>query len=115
MEQQVKTASGLSVLFSLWLILSPFVLSFAGAIGMWDAVVVGLLVLILSWVRYATPTSASILSWFVALLGVWLVVSPYVFGMSGAASVLWDYLATGIAVLVLGVWAALATPRVATP
>jgi hypothetical protein len=110
MDQQIRTASGLAVLFSLWLIVSPFVLSFAGSTGMWDAVVVGVIVLVLAWIRYANPLNTSALSWLVALLGVWLIVSPYVFGMSGVTRLLWDYFVCGAAFIVFGAWAALARP-----
>ncbi len=113
MEQQVRTASGLSALFSLWLIVSPFVLGFAGSTGMWNAVVVGVLVLILSWARYAIPIGAAILSWFVALLGIWMIISPYALGMSGVTSLLWDYFLTGVAFIAFGTWAALASPGAA--
>ena len=110
MDRHVKTASGLAVLFSLWLIVSPFVLGFAGSTGMWDAVVVGVVVLVLAWIRYANPSGTAVLSWLVALLGVWLILSPYVFGMSGVTTLLWDYFVTGAAFIVFGAWAALTRP-----
>ena len=107
MERQIKTASGLIVLFSLWLIISPFVLSFAGSTGMWDAIVVGVVALVLAWIRYANPESTSLLSWLVVLLGVWLFLSTYLFGWAGLVRVFWDYAIVAAAYVVFGAWSAL--------
>ncbi len=104
MDRQVRVPSGLNVLLSLWLILSPFVLSFAGAAGMWNAVVVGVIVLVLSWIRYNDPASAPMLSWIVLLLGIWLIISPFLFGMAGVTRLLIDYVVVGIGYIVFGAW-----------
>ncbi len=113
MNQQVRTASGLNILFGLWLIISPFVLSFAGSTGMWDAVIVGVIGVVLAWIRYASPDRAPILGWINALLGIWLIISPFLFGMAGVTALLWDYIIVGIAFVVFGAWSALSTPKVA--
>ncbi len=107
MDRQLRLPSGLNVLLSLWLIASPFVLSFAGSTGMWDAVIVGVIVLVLAWIRYNSPASSSALSWLVALLGVWLIVSPFLFGMAGVTALLVDYIVVGIGYIIFGVWSAL--------
>ncbi len=109
MNEQVRVASGINVLLSLWLIVSPFVLSFAGAVGMWDAVIVGVIVLVLAWLRSNNPAMTSALSWIVALLGLWLIVSPFIFGMAGVMALLWDYIIVGVGYIIFGVWSALAS------
>ena len=103
---QVKSASGLIVLFSLWLIVSPWVLSFAGSTGMWDAVVVGVLALVLAWIRYANPLGTAGLSWAVVLLGIWLFASTFLFGWVGLMRVFWDYAIVGAAYVIFGLWSA---------
>jgi hypothetical protein len=116
MEGQVKTASWISVLFSIWLIISPFVLAFSGlsALAMWDAIIVGVIVLILSGIRALNPTSSSALSWVSALLGVWMIISPFVLGTSHLTAVMWDDIVVGVAFVIFNAWAALATNRTAT-
>ncbi len=106
MEKQVKTGSGLIVLLSLWLIVSPWVLSFAGSVGMWDAIAVGVIGLILAWIRYANPLGASGLSWLVVLLGLWLIASTVLFGSVGVMRVFWDYMIVGALYVIFGIWAA---------
>jgi hypothetical protein len=109
MNQQARMTSGLNVILSIWLIASPFLLSFAGAFGMWNAIVVGVIVLVLSWLRFNNPATMPWLSWITALLGVWLIASPFLFGMSGVTALLWDYIAVGVGFVVFGAWSALAT------
>ncbi len=106
MQGSVKTASGLIVLASLWLIISPWVLSFAGSTGMWDAIAVGVIGLILAWVRYANPVGTSGLSWLVVLLGIWLFASIYLFGWVGLMRVFWDFAIVGVAYVLFGLWSA---------
>jgi hypothetical protein len=104
----------LNVLLALWLIISPFVLSFAGSTGMWIAVITGAIVLVIAWIRYNNAGSASGLSWIVSLLGVWLIIAPFLFGMAGVAALLIDYVIVGIGFIVFGSWAATAG-RMITP
>ncbi len=111
MDQQARVPSGLSVLLSLWLIASPFVLSFAGSTGMWIAVVIGVIALVLAWMRWNDPASAPALSWVIALLGICLIAAPFVFGMAGVTSLMWDYLLVGVGFVVLGALSAMASPR----
>ena len=110
MNGQVRTASGLTVLLSLWLILSPFVLSFAGDFGMWHTLAVGVVALMLAWARYNNPLSASALSWFIAPLGVWLIGSLFLFGMAAVPNVFWNYLLVGVGYILFGAWGAVAGP-----
>ena len=111
MDQQARVPSGLSVLLSLWLIASPFVLSFAGSTGMWIAVVIGVIALVLAWMRWNDPASAPALSWVIALVGICLIAAPFLFGMTGVTSLMWDYLLVGVGFVVLGALSAMSSPR----
>ena len=111
MLQQVKTASGLNLVLGIWLLIAPFLLgnSGGGALAMWNDMVVGVIVLILAWIRFANPASATGLSWTNAVLGLWLILAPFILGYSGTAAALWNDIIVGIAVAVFGTWSALAT------
>ncbi len=112
MENQVKVASGISFLFGIWLIISPFVLGFStlSMVAMWDAVIVGIIVAILSAVRFFNPMSSPALSWINALLGLWMIISPFVLAVSGMSGVLWDFIVVGVAFVIFDVWAAMVHP-----
>lgn len=47
-------------------------------------------------------------SWLNALIGAWLIISPWVYGYSGEAW-RWNTIVVGIIILVLGIWSALAS------
>ncbi len=114
MVEQQRVPSGLNVLLSLWLIVSPFVLSFAGSTGMWDAVVIGVIGLILAWIAYNSAVNARTAGWLIVLLGVVLIASAFFFGMAGVTRLLWDYVIVGIGYIVFGAWSASAA-RMLTP
>lgn len=114
--QPAKIPSGLNILLSIWLIASPFLLGYLGmsALAMWDAIIVGVIVLILAWIRFANPASATWLSWVNAVLGLWLIVAPFVLGTSNIAGAMWNDIVVGIGFVVFGVWSALATQSATT-
>jgi hypothetical protein len=117
-NQSVRIASGLNILVSIWLIASPFLLAYSGlsAVAMWDAIIVGVIVLVLAWIREANPDGAVWPSWVNALLGLWLIVAPFVLGTSGvSAAITWNDIVVGILFVVFGVWSALATHAATTP
>ncbi len=120
---QAKVASGLDLLAGLWLIISPFVLGF-GDIGQVtktiasqatnNSMVVGFVIAAIAAIRlanayrfgeYELPTMW--LSWLSALLGLWLIVSPFILGFTGMTTAFWNTIILGIIVAVLGVWNAL--------
>lgn len=110
MDGRVRAPSGLIVLLSLWLIVSPWVLSFAGSTGMWIAVVTGAAALILAWACYDSETMPSLFSWLVVLLGVWLIAAPFLFGMAGVTRLLWDYVIVGVGYILFGTMSARVLP-----
>ena len=113
--QQVRVPSGLNLLFSLWLIASPFLMGYSTAsmAALWDALIVGVVVLVLSWIRENNPAGPVWMSWVSAVLGVWMIVSPFILGTGAVAGVMLNDIVVGLAFLVLGLWSALATRRTA--
>ena len=47
------------------------------------------------------------ISWIIALLGVWLIISPFVLGFSGDVTAMWNTVIVGIITLILGGYRAL--------
>ncbi len=109
---QVKTASGLNVLAGIWLIIAPFLLGFTNnTFAMWDGIIVGVIVLILAAIRFASPDRNGWLSWVNLILGLWLIVAPFVLGFSFLTIALWDSVVIGIAVAILAFWSAMTFRR----
>jgi hypothetical protein len=109
-----RTASLLNVLAGVWLIVSPFVLGYATRpVAMWVTIVVGIIVLVLAWIRAAKPERHVGLSWVNLLLGIWLIVSPFALTYATFARATWNDVVLGAVVVILAIWSAVATP--ATP
>src|SRR5262249_7978777 len=105
----------LNVLAGIWLIIAAWVLGFSHLrVAMWDSVLVGIAVLVLAVVRLSTVGTSG-LSWVNFLLGLWLIISPFVLGFSAASAAMTDAIILGIVVAVLGLWAALATTQSIAP
>jgi hypothetical protein len=55
--------------------------------------------------------TAKTLSWLVALVGIWVIISPFALGTTNTMKVLWNEVAVGGALLILGASAGLSTSR----
>lgn len=109
-----RTASVLNLLAGLWLIISPFVLKYNTLqVATWDTVIVGIIVLVLAWIRAANPIRLVGLSWINLLLGIWLIASPFALTYSNMPKATWNNVVFGVVVIILAIWSAAATP--ATP
>lgn len=108
---QVKTASGINVILGLWFLISPWVYGYTAmhAGSVWNNIIVGIIIAILAAIRFFSPYSATWLSWLNALLGVWVVISPWIYGYSANGGRTWNSVILGIIVIVLSIWSASAT------
>src|SRR5438552_15292951 len=93
-ERSGLGSSWANVLLGIWVIISPFVLGVHTPKGIWNNVVVGALVGILAVIRWSMHQQGW--SWLNMILGIWLVISPFVLFLSGAA--VWD---TAILVIIV--------------
>ena len=108
---QVRVASGLNFLAGIWIIISAWVYGAIYTSGSaWNSIIVGIVVAVLAAIRFFAPRSAVGLSWINALLGIWIIISPWVFGYASTNTArMWNSVIFGIIVLILGVWSAAAT------
>jgi len=96
-ERSGLGSSWANVLLGIWVIISPFVLGVHTPKGIWNNVVVGALVGILAVIRWSMHQQGW--SWLNMILGIWLVISPFVLFLSGAA--MWNNAILGIIVAAL--------------
>ncbi len=109
-QQDAKILSGINMALGVWLIIAPFVLTYPNVVAVWNSIVVGAIVFILGWIRAANPMRAPGLSWINAILGLWLIVAPFVLRFSTTASTRWNDIVLGVAIIVFSVWRALTNP-----
>ena len=107
--------SGLNVLVGIWLIISTFVLAVFHNlhVAMWNNVIVGILVVLFGVTRLSDSAPAG-WSWANLILGIWLIISPFVLGFSHVVGAMWHNVIVGIIVGILGWVRALSPARTHT-
>lgn len=106
-----RPASGLNVVAGIWLIISAWVVGFAGQpLATWETLCVGIAVLVLAIIRLGTPGAVG-LSWINFLLGIWLIIAPFVLGFSESVAATRNSVVLGILVGVFGLWGAIGEQR----
>ncbi len=108
---QVKIASGLNIIAGIWLIIASWVLGYSNlSRPLWNDVILGIAVAVIAAIRLWAGRPYAWLSWVNFILGLWLIISPWVLGYSGNRTALWNNVILGIIVAVLSAWSALAAP-----
>ncbi len=109
----MKTSNRLSwvvAIIGLWQLISPFILGYtANTTAMWNAIIVGIIFIVLGvWSALVSNAGTSrVLDWISFIVGLWLIVSPFVLGFSILTIAMWDAVIVGIVNAVLSIWAAL--------
>lgn len=95
-ERSKGSSSWLNILLAIWVIISPFVLAFSSPRAMWSNVATGIVVGILAIIRLSVRNQPG-WSWINVILGIWLILSPFVLGVVSGAT-LWNNVIIGIIV-----------------
>lgn len=102
MPHNTGAASWVNILLGIWVIISPFVLSFSQlSTAMWNNVATGVAVGIIGLIRASAVQPEW--SWANIILGVWLIASPFVLGFFNQVA-LWNNIILGI-IIALVAWA----------
>ena len=115
-EEEGKWISGLIALVGLWLVVEAFLFDFLLLGNVWNDAIVGVLLVALggyNYYRRADEEPGSVAAaGLAALLGLWMVVSPFVYGLGEGWTVIttqigfWNDVIVGLVVLALGVYSA---------
>jgi hypothetical protein len=93
----------INLVLGIWLIVSPFALGYAGpTTPAWNAYVIGVIVAVLS--AAALWQFQKWEEWVSAVLGAWLLVSPWILGFSVGDVATWNQVGVGIVVGILAFW-----------
>jgi len=116
---EIKTVfgtSGINIIAGLWLLLAPFALGYAAVeTALWNSVIIGLAVAVMAIVRVVRPDEYEGVSWVNFVLGIWLLISPFVLGLANIEWLVWNNIIVGIVVLALAATSAMATRRYHDP
>lgn len=110
-NESARTASILTLIAGLWLIISPFWMNYLGdPAALWNTCAIGVVVGLLSLIRASYPARNVSLSWINLLLGLWLIVSPFVLPYQQLEAAVRNDVISGIVIGVLSICSALGTP-----
>ena len=95
----------LSLVLGFWVAESQWVFGIADELpmAMWNAVIVGMLIVVLAAIDLDTPAKWE--EWAVGSLGLWLVISPWVLGFAASRELTMSSVAAGAVVVALAAWA----------
>ncbi|HKB55803.1 MAG TPA: SPW repeat protein [Ramlibacter sp.] len=95
----------INALLGIWLIISPWVLGFSSeTAAMANFVIVGILLLAAALGAMYVPKAWE--EWTESVLGLWMIISPWIVRYTTVHSARTDAVVVGIVVLILGFWAA---------
>lgn len=113
MRSPTQWITAINGVLGLWLIAAPFLVG-SLAIEHWnDPLVGGAIVIVAGYNLYSEQTQGSISQRAAAingLLGGWLIVAPFVYGLSGIA--LWNNVCVGVVVTSFAAYNVYAAPRI---
>lgn len=94
-----------NLLLGVWLFLSPWVLAYTTAptIAAWNAWVLGVALVVFSAIAVSMPQMwEEVIN---VLIGIWMIISPWVLGFTGTRSAEANAVIVGIVAIVLAAWA----------
>ena len=111
-----RIASMVNFFLGIWVLISPFVIGFSGFRGlMLNNVIVGVIVLIVAAVQAWGTTPAGGLGGINLILGLWLIVTAFVFDVQGIPAIVWNQIISGAVVAILAAVSAFARSPVEPP
>ncbi|MEX0730355.1 MAG: SPW repeat protein [Aquisalimonadaceae bacterium] len=105
MNLNERWRDGLMLAFGVWLVISPFVLGYAGqgaGMAMWNPIIVGLAVIVFAAAVLMRPQQWE--EWINLVLGVWLILAPFVLMFWHIQAALWNHLIFGVLIAGGALW-----------
>jgi hypothetical protein len=98
----IQVASGLNIVAGLWVFFSPWIFGFAvDPAAMWASVVSGLIIMAIGVARALRPRTNPGWSWINFIVGLWVVITPWVYGYTFNVPAVWNGVIIGLLVALL--------------
>jgi hypothetical protein len=103
----------INLIIGAWLFFSPWLLQYAtGVTPAWDAYILGAAIVVFAVWALFMPQAWE--EWTNLVLGLWLIISPWVLGFSSQPAATWNMVIVGVVVAVLSVYAIPRKPQTTT-
>lgn len=109
----IRAASTICLLAGIWLFVSPWVYGGAANSSAFNAWFVGAAIFLIGCLRVARPAYSTGFSWVNAVLGAWVICSPWVYGYTANSGRFINSLCVGAIVLACALWSGIAATRTA--
>lgn len=94
-----------TMILGFWLIIAPFAgIGMKGDIAAWNSYICGAIVAILAVAAVARPKLWE--EWVNLVIGVWLVLAPFVLGFTDQSAPMWNQIIVGLLISADAVWVA---------
>jgi len=100
-RRQITRRSSINVVLGVWLAIAPWVLPFGHRDPRWNDIVLGSLVAGAALARATGAYREAYLSWFNAIVGIWLIVAAFALDHGPVAT--WNDLGVGATVFVVAI------------
>jgi len=109
METKQRWQDWVNLILGIWLFITPFLgLVALTSMAAWNSYIFGAIIAVFSIWALVQPRVWE--EWINLVIGVWLVIAPFVLGFHTETAVMWNHIIVGIIVGADALWAALAKP-----
>lgn len=110
METKQRWQDWVNLILGVWLFVAPFFgLVALTSMPAWNGYIFGVIIAVLSIWALAQPRAWE--EWTNLVIGVWLILSPFILGYTTSTAIMWNHIVIGLIVGADALWAALANPR----
>ena len=103
-----RIASGLNILAGIWVFFSPWIFGYAGdAAALWSSLMSGAIIVLIGAYRTFAPGANPGWSWVNFIVGLWVIITPWVYGYAFNGAAVWDKVIAGIIIAFLALVSAL--------
>lgn len=99
MKRNLMFVDWVNLVLAVLLVISPWVLAFPAGAATYNAVIAGLVVGLVAVGAIVAFNQWE--EWVNLVLGIWVVIAPFVLGFAAAASATWTHVILGLAVAIL--------------
>ena len=107
----IRAASTICLLAGIWFFVSPWVYGAANSGNAYNSWFVGAAIFLIGCLRVSRPAYSTGMSWVNAVLGAWVICSPWVYGYTANTGRFINSLCVGVIVLVCALWSGMAATR----
>ena len=97
-----RTLSVINFILGVWLVVSPYILSYGTLQARWEQTVAGIIIAVMAAIHYYMP-EARWASWVNAVVALWLIIAPFITGYQEAVS-FWNEIIVAVVVGALALW-----------